>query len=407
MMRLPYLPVWAIAWLAFTGVIQADAIPIYLSAEAAPRVHYGAARLRAALTNLPQVIADTALWHVTLTIAPATNQAAESYRLNQDGQGNLTITGQDDSGVLYGCLDLAERLTQKRTWPTGLAVTNQPAMRLRGPCVAMQKTYILPGRKVYEYPYTQELFPWFYDRQLWTEYLDFLAANRMNTLYLWNGHPFASLVRLPDYPYAVEVSAADFARNQEQFHWLARECDRRGIWLVQMFYNIFVSQPFAETNHISTQAAAPTPLTEDYTRKSIAAFVREYPNVGLMVCLGEALRETPNQLEWCTNVILPGMLDGMQAAGLAKQPPIVIRTHAMDAERILPAAYQIYTNLFTETKYNGESLTTWEPRGKSQATHLAMAKLGAHLVNIHILSNLEPFRYGDTEFIRKSMLAAR
>jgi hypothetical protein len=28
----------------------------------------------------------------------------------------------------------------------------------------MQKTYILPGRKVYEYPYTPELFPWFYDK---------------------------------------------------------------------------------------------------------------------------------------------------------------------------------------------------------------------------------------------------
>jgi hypothetical protein len=36
-----------------------------------------------------------------------------------------------------------------------------------------------------------------------------------------------------------------------------------------------------------------------------------------------------------------------------------------------------------------------------------MAKLGPHLVNVHILSNLEPFRYGATEFIRKSVLASR
>jgi hypothetical protein len=59
------------------------------------------------------------------------------------------------------------------------------------------------------------------------------------------------------------------------------------------------------------------------------------------------------------------------------------------------------------TKYNGESLTTWEPRGKNQATHLAMAKLGSHIVNVHILSDLEPFRYGDTEFIKKSVQASR
>jgi len=37
----------------------------------------------------------------------------------------------------------------------------------------------------------------------------------------------------------------------------------------------------------------------------------------------------------------------------------------------------------------------------------AMARLGPHLINVHVLANLEPFRYGATEFIRKSMLAAR
>jgi hypothetical protein len=251
------------------------------------------------------------------------------------------------------------------------------------------------------------LFPWFYDKKLWTEYLDFLAANRMNTLYLWSGHPFASLVRLKDYPDAVEVSDEVFQKNQEQFRWLAQECDKRGIWLVQMFYNIFLPKPLADKNHVSTQLAAPTPLASDYTRKSIAEFVKEFPNVGLMVCLGEALKDTPNQLEWCTNVILPGVLDGMKAAGLKEQPPVVIRTHAMDPYAIMPAAYQVYSNIFTESKYNGESLTTYEPRGKDADIHRAMAKLGPHLVNIHILSNLEPFRYGATEFIRKSVLASR
>ena len=49
-----------------------------------------------------------------------------------------------------------------------------------------------------------------------------------------------------------------------------------------------------------------------------------------------------------------------------------------------------------------------EPLGEAGDARLeaAMAKLGPQLVNVHILSNLEPFRYGATEFIRKSMLAA-
>src|SRR5512135_3730104 len=36
-----------------------------------------------------------------------------------------------------------------------------------------------------------------------------------------------------------------------------------------------------------------------------------------------------------------------------------------------------------------------------------MAKLGPHLVNVHILSNLEPFRYGAQRFIHRCVQASR
>jgi hypothetical protein len=413
--------------------VRAETISIVIPTNAAPRVQFGAEKIAEALNA---VNLDATIVHAEPKAGPAIRinstgrigsvlippgaspsriasltqglTEKESFSLTPSKQDGFPIvTGADDSGTLYGCLELAKRIRAEGKLPLIASFSDKPAMTLRGTCVGMQKTYILPGRKVYEYPYTPELFPWFYDKKLWTEYLDSLVANRMNTLYLWNGHPFASLVRLKDYPYAVEVPDDIFQKNQEQFRWLAGECDKRGIWLVQMFYNIFVSKPFAQTNGISTQLSAPTPLVTDYTRKSIAEFVKEFPNVGLMVCLGEALQGTENQIAWATNAILPGMLDGMKAAGLKEQPPVVIRTHAMNPEAIMPACFTVYSNLFTETKYNGESLTTYEPRGKAAQTHRNMAKLGPHLVNVHILSNLEPFRYGATEFIRKSMLASR
>ncbi len=408
------------------GIVRAETVSIVIASNAAPRVQFGAEKIAEALKAVKvdaSVVRFDAkkLSAVMSAQAPAENGGRkiyisklragwerESFVVSQRmDNNNLQVMGNDDSGVLYGCLELATRIRTAGKLPDDLFVNDGPKMKLRGTCVAMQKTFILPGRKVYEYPYTPELFPWFYDKKLWTEYLDFLCANRMNTLYLWNGHPFSSLVRLKDYPEAVEVPDDVFAKNQEQFRWLATECDKRGIWLVQMFYNIFLPKPLAEKHGVSTQLSAPTPLASDYTRKSIAEFVKEFPNVGLMVCLGEALRETENQVNWATNTILPGVLDGMRAANLKEQPPVVIRTHAMDPEKIMPACFTVYSNLFTETKYNGESLTTWEPRGKGQATHQAMAKLGPHLVNVHILSNLEPFRYGATEFIRKSVLASR
>ena len=74
----------------------------------------------------------------------------------------------------------------------------------------------------------------------------------------------------------------------------------------------------------------------------------------------------------------------------------------------MPEALKVYKNLYTEAKFNGESLTTWEPRGVWQQTHLAMSKLGTtHLANVHILANLEPFRYGSVRFIQNSVVAMR
>ncbi len=400
--------IWLSVFLMAGFSLYANSVAIVADQDS-PRVALGVERLADALKSIGDTVVPggqpDAQFVITLLVNASTGK--EGFTLATRSPHEITLAGGNDSGLLYGCLELADRIRQAGSLPRDLSFTDHPAMTLRGTCIGMQKTFILPGRKVYEYPYTPQLFPWFYDKGLWSEYLDFLLKNRINTLYLWSGHPFASLVRLPGYPYAVEVPPDIFQQNTEMYHWLAQECDRRGIWLVQMFYNILVSQPFAATNGLPTQMSAPTPLVADYTRKSLAEFVRQYPHVGLMVCLGEALQGTSNQLDWCTHTILPGILDGMQAAGLSEEPPVVIRTHAMDAYAILPPAYQIYTNIYTESKYNGESLTTWEPRGKDAAIHLAMSRLGPHMVNIHILSNLEPFRYGGQQFIQKCVQASR
>jgi hypothetical protein len=215
-------------------------------------------------------------------------------------------------------------------------------------------------------------------------------------------------VRLKDYPYAVEVPDDVFERNVEMLRYITAEADRRGIWVVQQFYSILVSQPFAERHGIESQLNKSTPLVDDYMRKSVAEFVRQYPHVGLMPCLGEALHDQAEQTRWLTEVILPGVKHGAVEAGLAEEPPVVIRTHATDLRQAMPAALKVYGNLYTEAKFNGESLTTWEPRGTRQQVHLDMSRLGStHLINVHILANLEPFRYGAQRFIQKSVQAGR
>ncbi len=331
----------------------------------------------------------------------------EGFSIETSGK-TIYVGGADASGVLYGCMELSDRLKTAGKLPQDIHVADQPQMVMRGTCIGLQKTVYLPGRTVYEYPYTPENFPWFYDKALWVKYLDMMVENRYNSLYLWNGHPFASLVKLKDYPYAVEVDDATFKMNEEMFAFLTEEAEKRGIWVIQMFYNILVSKPFAEHNNLKTQDRDRPiiPIIADYTRKSIAAFIEKYPNVGLLITLGEAMNTIEDDVEWFTKTIIPGVKDGLKALGRTDEAPIVLRAHDTDAKRVMEAALPIYKNLFTMSKYNGESLTTYEPRDSWDSIPKGLSQIGTlHIANVHILANLEPFRYGSPDFIQKSVKA--
>jgi hypothetical protein len=410
------------------GQKKAEPLLIVIPATPSPRIKFGSEKLLQALLKAGYKIKlqqrnEVPINTKFIAIGELNNtlikKAAGIFKLNSDknlakesfqiatANKNIFIAGADASGTLYGCLELASRIKTIGKLPENISLTDQPEMVLRGACIGVQKPYYLPGRTVYEYPYTPETFPWFYDKKLWIQYLDSLVENRMNSLYLWNGHPFASLVRLKDYPYAVEVDDATFKKNEEIYKFLTTEADKRGIWVIQMFYNIIVSKPFAEKHGIKTQDRERPiiPLIADYTRKSIAAFVEKYPNVGLMVCLGEAMEGVGNDdVEWFTKTIIPGVKDGLKALGKTDEPPIVLRAHDTDAPTVMKAALPLYKNLYTEAKFNGEALTTYEPRGKWAELHQTLSRIGTiHIENVHIMANLEPFRYGSADFIQKSV----
>jgi hypothetical protein len=411
--------------------VQKDTRTIVSIANPSPRIAFGISRLKIALTqlgyevNLKYVKENIVLPNATGLIVignvngwrkEVLSSNLKAKPLNKEGftvtygkDKNLYVIGTDDSGTLYGCLELEEQIEAKGKLPAQLAISDHPEMVLRGTCIGLQKPDYLPGRDVYEYPYTPESFPWFYDKQLWLRYLDMMVENRYNSLYLWNGHPFSSLVRLKDYPYAVEVDEATFKKNEEIFRFVAKEADKRGIWIIQMFYNILIPKPFADKHNLKTQDRNRpiTPLIADYTRKSIAAFVQKYPNVGLMVALGEAMEGVgQDDVTWFTKTIIPGVRDGLKAAGLKEEPPIVLRAHDTDAPMVMAAALPLYKNLYTEAKYNGEALTTYTPRGSWAELHRKLAAIGTvQIENVHILANLEPFRYGSADFIQKSVQA--
>lgn len=403
-----------LAFALFAFVLPAFAAPrVLTSAHPTPRELYAAQRLRRAVADLPGQQRILLATRQDPLLAPFDQQipafwpdAHEAFLLRRL-RNTLIVAGDDPSGVLYGALELASRIRAAHALPATLDFEDHPQLKLRGTALGIQRPELTYENAEYDYRYTPEEFPWFYDKAAWTRYLDTLVDERYNTLYLWNGHPFTSLLRLPRYPEAQELTDAQLERNIAMYRWLTAEADKRGIWVLQGFYNIHLSHNFARAHNLPFHLSAPSPLASEYTRYCVSEFIRNYPNVGLFMTLGEAMGPHYGA-EWLSKTIIPGVLDGLAALEKSAghpipQPPIVVRAHATDIYDVMAAARPLYSNIDTMFKWNGESLTWTNVRGpvRDEFEKLVAAS-NVQIANIHILSNLEPFRWGDPDFIRQT-----
>ncbi len=353
-----------------------------------PRVAWGIAQATAALE---QSGLGVAALEVSVVPPPAdgTVKKPEGYRLTV-ADGLARVEGFDAAGALYGCLDLGRRVRELGRLPEALDVTDGPRLSLRGTCILLMKL------GTYDYPVTPEEFPFFYDKALWTEYLDFLTANGFNYIAFWNGHPFDYFVKLDKYPEAqAGMDPALIARNHDMLMWLGAEAAKRNIWLMFQFYNIHTSVYFQKAHDLPAWNPKPTPLLTEYTGYCIERFVSEFPGIGLYICPGEAL-----QLEYTSDWINNVIFEAVKRTG--KTPPIMVRAWGIDLEHMKRLVGH-YPRLYTEHKFNVEMIagTEIDPAAKDWA-----AVTGNHVVNIHCLGNLEPFRWNPPSYIQKCMQSA-
>jgi len=400
----------------FVASTAALAAPhVRTASDATPREVYADELLQKAVADLPGEERILLATRRDPLLAPYDKQipdfwpdAKEAFLLRRLGN-TIVVTGYDSSGVLYGAMELADRIRATHALPATLDYEDHPQLKLRGAAIGMQKPEITYEGAEYDYRYTPEEFPFFYDKAAWTKYLDLLAEERINALYLWNGHPFTSLLKLPKYPEAQELPTTQLEENIAMFRWLTAEADRRGIWVLQGFYNIHLSHAFAKAHGVPAHLSAPSELSSEYTRYCVSEFIRQYPNVGLFMTLGEAMGPHYGP-EWLTKTIIPGVRDGLaeqakEVGHAVAEPPIVVRAHATDIDEVMAQAKPLYGNIDTMYKWNGESLTWTNVRGPvKQQFEKLVAGSNVQIANIHLLSNLEPFRWGDPDFIRQTEL---
>ena len=150
--------------------INAQTINIVTEKNANNRQQYAAEYLQKKLNALGYEAAisengkkQKAEYHILLQQSKKKGLAQEGFSIVARKK-STTVVGNDGTGVIYGCNELAEHAKQYGNLDFKSVSNEKPSMVLRGACIGMQKTVFLPGRYVYEYPYTPEDFPWFYDK---------------------------------------------------------------------------------------------------------------------------------------------------------------------------------------------------------------------------------------------------
>lgn len=170
--------------------------------------------------------------------ADQTSLPPEAYTLRVENEASAvrtTVTARDSRGFSYAITELAARIGDG-----GLSTleretsTEAPAVPIRG----IQRAFVS----------VHEDTSWFHNRRFWTEYLDFLAAQRFNRFHLafGMGYNYAADPSPADdnylcfaYPFLVDVPGFDVRaqgvtdderdRNLAQLAFVAAETARRGM----------------------------------------------------------------------------------------------------------------------------------------------------------------------------------
>jgi hypothetical protein len=185
----------------------ASSVTVSFDTNSAPLV-FAAEEIRAASAlakDLPKLA-------VSLNVDTAA-VLSQGYRIKLVGD-NLTVTGGDAVGTMYGGLDVAEAI-HTDALDSLKDSTHTPHIAQRGikfniPLDLRTPTYSDPDPS----DAAEANIPEMWSMDFWRVFLDDLARRRYNVLSLWSLHPFPSIVKVPEFPH---VALDDVWRTTVKF----------------------------------------------------------------------------------------------------------------------------------------------------------------------------------------------
>ena len=133
----------------------------------------------------------------------------QGYKRVKKDDKVFEIHASDDSGFMYGLLDLAEDV-RIRGKDNTVAYSAEPFLKIRG----LRFNVSLDAR-VPSYSDSSDCciknLPNIWDYSFWTHFLDRMAEEKLNLLSLWSLNPFPAMVDIPEYPDASVADVMNYA----------------------------------------------------------------------------------------------------------------------------------------------------------------------------------------------------
>ncbi|HZG86698.1 hypothetical protein [Paenibacillus sp.] len=224
----------------------------------------------------------------------------------------LCVLATDETGAMYGTLELAERLRNGSSF----SEVEEGIVNPRFPFRAVK--FNLPWSSYRKNECFELQMETVRDLEFWQGFLDMMAENRYNALTLWNLHPFPYMLRTASFPDATPLSDEQLAEWKSYWTKLFRMAKDRGIETYMLNWNIIVSEAFRtayEENAVDDTMyhygdSYDSERIRRYTRDSVTQMIDEYPDLtGFGLALGERMNDmTPEARQaWIEDVYYEGM----------------------------------------------------------------------------------------------------
>lgn len=328
---------YSLLFLTSCLISMADTVKLYFD-PSSPQIAFAAGDVKAALESHKHTVethplADLAISpsgkkvilasHADETVKPALiraggknfgNLGEQAYALRTTTQGDLVYWafGGDDTGTMYGGLQLAEHFTanglkESYNEEESPYLLNR-GMKLNLPLDRRTPTYV----GGWSSDSAKKAIPHVWDMTFWKSLIDQQARNRYNTLTIWVHHPFPALVKLEDYPKAslpniegFDGFKLDLSHEDRVKFWrgVMKHAHDRGMKFYFFNWNIHLE-------HASDQYPELTEEPDDkdtikYMYQSMRALIDTYPELdGFGITSGDGMG--PNKQEntqWTWNTM--------------------------------------------------------------------------------------------------------